>query len=219
MQFCFAEFPDGGILLDVRNNRYVAVSTSFVPQLCAHREGAPLATEVAAGLRSVGVEVADCCSAHGTAVREWSPSSRAYLADSTRGGRSTDAALAAALWKETQRFERLLTTDGFSRTLEQLASTAHSLSMSGFFARPLASIESVTRGYKFLEHWIAASPKDCVKRSLGLTSVCRKLGLPATFMIGVNKTPFSAHAWVESEGRVLNSTREDLQYLRPILAT
>jgi hypothetical protein len=37
-------------------------------------------------------------------------------------------------------------------------------------------------------------------------------------MIGVSTKPFIAHAWVQSDDRVLNDTTEHVQMFTPILA-
>ena len=47
------------------------------------------------------------------------------------------------------------------------------------------------------------APRDCLPRSIALFSFLRELGLPAEHRIGVDRYPFRAHAWVETDGRVL----------------
>lgn len=44
----------------------------------------------------------------------------------------------------------------------------------------------------------------CLQRSATATCLLRWNGVPAELVIGVQKAPFYAHAWVEVEGRVLN---------------
>jgi hypothetical protein len=48
------------------------------------------------------------------------------------------------------------------------------------------------------------APRDCVPRSLALFHFLRLAGLPAEHCIGVRRSPFEAHAWVECEGRVVH---------------
>jgi hypothetical protein len=48
------------------------------------------------------------------------------------------------------------------------------------------------------------APRDCVPRSLALFRFLRLVGLPAEHCIGVRRSPFQAHAWVEFEGRVVH---------------
>ena len=44
----------------------------------------------------------------------------------------------------------------------------------------------------------------CLQRSALTTCLLRLRGVPAEMVIGVQKMPFAAHAWVEREGQVLN---------------
>jgi hypothetical protein len=44
----------------------------------------------------------------------------------------------------------------------------------------------------------------CLQKSAVLTCMMRSHGVPADLVIGVQKMPFQAHAWVESDGEVVN---------------
>jgi hypothetical protein len=44
----------------------------------------------------------------------------------------------------------------------------------------------------------------CLQRSAATTCLLREYGVPAKLVIGAQQMPFKAHAWVESEGRVVN---------------
>ncbi len=48
-------------------------------------------------------------------------------------------------------------------------------------------------------------PRDprCLQKSLVLTELLARRGIPATLVIGVRPDPFAAHAWVEHAGRPL----------------
>jgi transglutaminase-like putative cysteine protease len=52
---------------------------------------------------------------------------------------------------------------------------------------------------------LAVLPRDprCLTRSLVLTAILARRGIPATLVIGVRPEPFGAHAWVEHSGRPL----------------
>jgi hypothetical protein len=54
----------------------------------------------------------------------------------------------------------------------------------------------------------------CLQRSAATTCVLRDVGIPAKMVMGVQQTPFRAHAWVEVEGRVVN----DKPYMRDLYA-
>ena len=44
----------------------------------------------------------------------------------------------------------------------------------------------------------------CLQRACVTTYLLRRHGIPARMVIGAQKLPFRAHAWVEVEGRVIN---------------
>jgi Transglutaminase-like superfamily len=44
----------------------------------------------------------------------------------------------------------------------------------------------------------------CLQRSAATTCVLRRYGIPAQMVIGVQRLPFRAHAWVECAGRAIN---------------
>jgi hypothetical protein len=50
----------------------------------------------------------------------------------------------------------------------------------------------------------------CLQRSFVSTYLLRKHGISAQMVLGAQKLPFKAHAWVEVEGRALNE-RSDVQ--------
>lgn len=44
----------------------------------------------------------------------------------------------------------------------------------------------------------------CLQRSAATVILLRKQGIPAEMVIGAQRMPFRAHAWVEVEGKVVN---------------
>jgi hypothetical protein len=54
----------------------------------------------------------------------------------------------------------------------------------------------------------------CLPRSIAATWLLRRRCVPATFVIGIRKVPFYAHAWVEVDGRVVNDAAS-VQLLYP----
>ena len=44
----------------------------------------------------------------------------------------------------------------------------------------------------------------CLQRSAATACLLRQYGVPAQLVIGAQRMPFKAHAWVEVEGRVVN---------------
>ncbi|WP_454888556.1 lasso peptide biosynthesis B2 protein [Sphingobium indicum] len=59
---------------------------------------------------------------------------------------------------------------------------------------------------------------QCLPRSIAFTRMCKASGVRATLVIGVTLDPFSAHAWVQSSGLVLNDTLERVRCFTPIFA-
>jgi transglutaminase superfamily protein len=51
-------------------------------------------------------------------------------------------------------------------------------------------------------------PARCLPRSAVATCLLRDEGIAAQMVIGVQKLPFKAHAWVEVDGRVVNDRPE-----------
>ncbi len=49
---------------------------------------------------------------------------------------------------------------------------------------------------------------ECLQRSAVLTCLLRRYGLSAQMVIGTQKLPFRAHAWVELDGRVVNDKQD-----------
>ena len=44
----------------------------------------------------------------------------------------------------------------------------------------------------------------CLQRSFVMTCLLRRRGIPAQLILGAQKFPFKAHAWVEIDGRAIN---------------
>ena len=44
----------------------------------------------------------------------------------------------------------------------------------------------------------------CLQRSAATACLLKKYGVPAQMVIGAQRMPFKAHAWVEVDGRVVN---------------
>jgi hypothetical protein len=52
----------------------------------------------------------------------------------------------------------------------------------------------------------------CLQRSAATARLLRRVGIPATLILGAKQMPFRAHAWVELDGHVVN----DKPYVRDI---
>ena len=64
-------------------------------------------------------------------------------------------------------------------------------------------IDRVCRAVNYACVWY---PKQalCLQRSFVTTYLLRKHGVPAQMVLGAQKLPFKAHAWVEVDGRAIN---------------
>ena len=88
--------------------------------------------------------------------------------------------------------------------------------------RPFKAIHATVRGWKVANKSVAPDTIDrvctavnyvcvwypkqalCLQRSFALTYLLRKHGVPALMVLGAQKLPFKAHAWVEVNGRAVN---------------
>jgi hypothetical protein len=78
---------------------------------------------------------------------------------------------------------------------------------------PVSSSESTERICAVIDMACVWYPKHvlCLQRSAATACLLRKYGVRSQMVIGVQKLPFKAHAWVEVEGQIVNDkpyTRE-----------
>jgi len=65
------------------------------------------------------------------------------------------------------------------------------------------SCETVCRAMNMACIWYWRQAR-CLQRSAATTCLLRRCGTPAQMVIGTQRMPFKAHAWVEVEGKVVN---------------
>lgn len=75
-----------------------------------------------------------------------------------------------------------------------------------------ASPDVIDRACAAVNHACVWYPKRalCLQRSVVTTCLLRGCGVPAQMVLGAQKLPFKAHAWVEVDGRAINE-RMDVQ--------
>lgn len=56
--------------------------------------------------------------------------------------------------------------------------------------------------------------EDCLPRSFALCRLLRREGLPAELCLGVRQFPFSAHAWVECQGQLIDDSPQRISRYR-----
>lgn len=54
----------------------------------------------------------------------------------------------------------------------------------------------------------------CLQRSAATACLLKRCGVPAQMVVGVQRMPFKAHAWVEVDGRIVN----DKPYMHELYA-
>ena len=63
---------------------------------------------------------------------------------------------------------------------------------------------------------VQCNGEGCLQRSLATTLLCRLRGTWPTWCTGVRTMPFSAHAWVQADDRIVDEPYPD-DYYRPML--
>jgi transglutaminase-like putative cysteine protease len=79
-----------------------------------------------------------------------------------------------------------------------------------------ASLASILRAFEFTD-LLLGSHDRCLERSLALVATCRKRGLHAEIVVGVQTDPFAAHCWVQRGATVLNEKPDRVRMFMPIL--
>jgi hypothetical protein len=84
--------------------------------------------------------------------------------------------------------------------------TLHSTVKGWKVAKKSPAQDTVDRVCSAVNYACAWYPKQalCLQRSFVATYLLRKYGVPAQMVLGAQKLPFKAHAWVEVNGRAVN---------------
>jgi hypothetical protein len=222
----FAATRSGGTLMDLSYNRYIALSpdSALIWQTLAEGHAKAEVVRMLERSKSVTRHVAESMVEH--QLRLWqeaelvdygplpskplphlkrAPDLDAIeLDDDAVASSGLSLSLLASLALAEITYSRRLRNEGLATTLVRLQREAHTES-SGNAMRVL---RRTLRAYHALRHPYKQSIRahDCLLRSLALAAVLRRNGLDADLCIGVIDLPFQAHAWVESEGAVLNET-------------
>lgn len=82
---------------------------------------------------------------------------------------------------------------------------------------PAPDPELVRRSVRRVARTAAFFPgrAECLEQSLALLVLLRRRGLDAELRIGVERLPFTAHAWVEHAGHPINESAEYVGRLSP----
>lgn len=104
--------------------------------------------------------------------------------------------LAYASLMGTDVLLRLRGFDRFHRVIRRWPTWNARVTDSADVARIRAAVD-LASGFYFKRAW-------CLQRSAATACLLRLRGFPARLIIGVQRMPFAAHAWVELDGRVIN---------------
>jgi hypothetical protein len=131
------------------------------------------------------------CIAEGLLVRSEARAHRAAAPDAPRRAKRPGTLQALACMIATRH---ALARRGFRNTYDRYAALP-----VGDEAPPLAAVlPAFTRAENFFV--VRRAPADCLVRSLSLYRFLRAANVSAEHVIGVQRLPFVAHAWVECDG-------------------
>jgi hypothetical protein len=84
--------------------------------------------------------------------------------------------------------------------------TLHSTARGWKVARNTTGVDAVMRVSTAVNYACVWYPKRvlCLQRSFVTTYLLRKRGITAYLVLGAQKLPFKAHAWVEVDGKAIN---------------
>jgi len=144
--------------------------------------------------------------------QEWEAPSHAWHADGNSVFSLPD--VARALWMQ-RRIERRITSAGFDaimwstrRLLDQAAGRRH--------ADNDAVITRFVRAFE-QSRLLRTAANRCLSRSIAIALVLAGHGVRSTVVIGVRRSPFGAHCWVQAGSAVLNDTLDEVQRFTPLL--
>jgi hypothetical protein len=213
---------DGGVLLDLRSGRYVALNAVAAALWRALLAGAALDDVLARVARDGAQPVervrrdAEEFLSRARAAGLLEPGSgnpaapddgAASVPERAEPTELQQAATPARLWLPAAwclvfGFERARRLLGFARLhtlLHRLPRRARRRDLAR--ARTLAA--TVNRAAQ-----LQPGRAECLERSAAALALLRLLGWPVEMVIGVQPRPFVAHAWIELDGRVLNDRQE-----------
>lgn len=94
---------------------------------------------------------------------------------------------------------------GFGRNFARLHRTVHNWPVAKKIARPDVT-DRVSEAVNYACAWYPRHAL-CLQRSVVTACLLRSYGVPAQMVLGAQKLPFKAHAWVEVNGRAVNERK------------
>lgn len=228
-----SETPDGAVLLDLRTQRYIAVSAAQVERIRPLIQNWPANHS---GTRSIPPTITPAVSRLIASLQSQTlltgdpPLSRAIADISLSAPQPVNAMqamdiLAARVTLShavqvvvaSARASYQLRTRSLQQIVQRLrdrkaARPAQLDSEGGRQIRALAST------FAWLRPLVFSHPPICLLDSLTLLEFLAQHGYHALWILGVSSPPFRAHSWVQLDGTVLNDTLERAATYHPILA-
>ena len=220
------EFDDGGVLLDLRREKYFGVNSGAMRSLNAFmRDGgncAPAQQEDVQSTTLAELEQSRLITRNRDFGRPFRPLSLACTDAVPFEGRAPGEAeiqpahilrffstgIAAALELRARSLERIVV-----RLRERKARHAASLQ-----APDAASIVELVKIFRRLTPLLFTTKEFCLRDSLMLLEFLARHDVYPTLAIGVRTKPFGAHSWVQHETLLLNDTLQHVETFTPILA-
>lgn len=219
------EFDDGGVLLDLRREKYFGVNSGAIQSLKAFMQGRGncAAVQQDDGQSTLAeLEKSHLITRNRDLGRPFLPLALACTDAVPFEGRAPGEAeiqpahilrffstgIIAALELRTRSLERIVT-----RLRERKARHAASPP-----APDTASIIELVKIFRRLTPLLFTTKEFCLRDSLMLLEFLARHDVYPTWAIGVRTKPFGAHSWVQHEALLLNDTLQHVETFTPILA-
>jgi hypothetical protein len=219
------EFDDGGVLLDLRREKYFGVNSAAMQSLTAFMRShgnCAAAQQEDAQSTLAELEKSRLITRNRNLGRPFRPLTLACTDAVPFEGRAPGeagiqpvhvlrfftAGTLAALELRTRSLERIV-----ARLRKRKALHAASL-----HAPDTASIIEVVKIFRRLAPLLFTTREFCLRDSLMLVEFLARHGVFPTWVIGVRTRPFGAHSWVQHETLLLNDTLQHVETFTPILA-
>jgi hypothetical protein len=219
------EFDDGGVLLDLRREKYFGVNSGAMQSLKAfmRSQGNCAAAQQEDAQSTLSeLEQSRLITTNRDLGRPFRPLTLACTDAVPFEGRAPGEAeirpahvlrffstgTSAALGLRARSLERIV-----ARLRERKARHAATL-----HAPDTASIVELVKIFRRLAPLLFTTREFCLRDSLMLVEFLARHDVFPTWAIGVRTRPFGAHSWVQHEALLLNDTLQHVETFTPILA-
>jgi hypothetical protein len=213
---CFTS--DGGVFLDVRNDRYYGVDEragrTLRAMLTEGSDADSITRDVAKDLVDRGLLTT--VAARGRAFRPVTVApAQASLVNLVTDDRPMLKLVDMVRFLVAcVRMAFVLRAGSLERALEFLRRTT----VRNPTAIDQEEVQRRVRVFRYLRPLVYASRDRCLYDSLVFSYFLRMNRIPSTLVIGVKTMPFAAHCWVQAGDRVVNGTPEFVRAFVPIFS-